>query len=82
MMMLICTKQHLSNICGSIHEKVSNTAAELKKGVAYKKKRVTHFLRKEHFQFFALFEAQKNRTTMDTYDSISPRYDSTCIVLP
>ena len=55
MMMLICTKQHLSNICGSIHEKVSNTAAELKKGVAYKKKRVTHFLRKEHFQFFAQF---------------------------
>ena len=55
MMMLICTKQHLSNICGSIHEKVSNSAAELKKGVAYNKKRVTHFLRKEHFQFFAHF---------------------------
>ena len=36
-------------------KKVSNTAAELKKGVTYKKKRVTHFPRKEHFQFFAHF---------------------------
>ena len=39
MMMLICIKQHLSNIWSSIHEKLSNTEAELKKSVAYKKKR-------------------------------------------
>ena len=37
-MMVICIKQHLSNIWGSIHEKVkSNTEAEFKKSVAYKK---------------------------------------------
>ena len=41
MMMLICIKQHLSNIWSSVHEKLSNTEAELKKNVAYKKKRVT-----------------------------------------
>ena len=29
--MVICIKQHLSNIWGFIHEKVSNTKAELKK---------------------------------------------------
>ena len=34
--MLICIKQHLSNIWSSIHKKVSNTEVELKKGVAYK----------------------------------------------
>ena len=37
MMMLICIKQHLSNSWSSIHEKQSNTEAELKKCVAYKK---------------------------------------------
>ena len=36
MMMLICIKQHLSNILGSIYEKVKHTEAELK-NVAYKK---------------------------------------------
>ena len=30
MMMLICIKQHLSNIWSSIHEKLSNTEIELK----------------------------------------------------
>ena len=36
-MMLICIQQQLSNIWSSIHETVSNTEAELKKSVAYKK---------------------------------------------
>ena len=45
MMMLICIKQHLSNIWSSFHEKLSNTEAELKKSVAYKKKRVYHMRR-------------------------------------
>ena len=38
MIMIICIKQHLSNIWSSIHENLSNTEAELKKSVAYKKK--------------------------------------------
>ena len=33
----VCIKQHLSNIWSSVHEKLSNTEAELKKSVAYKK---------------------------------------------
>ena len=36
-MMATCIKQHLSNIWSSIHEKVNNTEAELKKSVTYKK---------------------------------------------
>ena len=36
-MMIICIKQHLSNIWNSIHAKLSNTEADLKKSVAYKK---------------------------------------------
>ena len=46
-MIVICIKRHLSNIWSSIHEKVheSNTEAELKKRVAYtKKKRAAWFL--------------------------------------
>ena len=35
--MVICIKQHLCYIWSSIHEKLSNTEAELKKSVAYKK---------------------------------------------
>ena len=35
--MVIYNKQHLSNIWSSVHEKLSNTEAELKKSVAYKK---------------------------------------------
>ena len=35
--MLICIKQHLSNIWSSIHEKLRTTEAELKKSVAYEK---------------------------------------------
>ena len=35
-MMVICSKQHLSNMWNSIHQKASNTEAELKKNVAYK----------------------------------------------
>ena len=38
MMMLLCIKQHLSNIWSSIYEKLSKTEAELKKSVAYTKK--------------------------------------------
>ena len=37
MIMIICIKQHLSNIWSSIHENLSNFEAELKKSVAYKK---------------------------------------------
>ena len=37
MMVFTYIKQHLSNIWNSIHEKLSNTKAELKKCVAYKK---------------------------------------------
>ena len=37
MMVLICIKQHLINIRSSIYEKLSNTEAELKKSVVYKK---------------------------------------------
>ena len=36
MMMLICIKQHLSNICTSIHEKVKQHGGWVKKSVAYK----------------------------------------------
>ena len=36
-MMAIGIKQHLINIRSSIHEKLSNTDAELKKGVACEK---------------------------------------------
>ena len=36
-MMVTCIAQHLSNIQSSIHEKLSNTDAQLKKSVAYKK---------------------------------------------
>ena len=36
-MMVIDIKQHLRNIWSSIQEKLSNTEAELKKSVAYKK---------------------------------------------
>ena len=41
-MIIICTKQHLSNIQSSVHEKLSNTEAELKKSIAYKRKCVVH----------------------------------------
>ena len=37
MMMLICIKQHLSNICRSIHEKVKQHWDWVEKSVAYKK---------------------------------------------
>ena len=37
MMILICFKEHLNNIWSSIHEKLSNTEAKLKKGVGYEK---------------------------------------------
>ena len=39
-MIVICFKQHLSKMWRSIDERVSNTETELKKSVAYKKKRV------------------------------------------
>ena len=35
--MFICIKQQLSNIWGSVHEKLSNTEAELKKALLIKK---------------------------------------------
>ena len=47
--MVICIKQQLGNICCLIHEKVEKKAeAELKKRTAYIKKRVFH-LRKKTF---------------------------------
>ena len=38
MMMLTCNKQHLSNIWGSIHEKVNQHWGWVEKSFAYKKK--------------------------------------------
>ena len=43
-MVVICIKQHLSNIWSWIHEKLSNTKAGLKKSVACKKKRVSQYI--------------------------------------
>ena len=48
-MMLIGIKQHLSNIWSSIHEMLSNSEAELKKSVAYKKKRVSQKVHNSQF---------------------------------
>ena len=43
--MLLCNKQHLkATFEAQFIEKLSNTEAELKKSVAYKKKRVAYFL--------------------------------------
>ena len=39
-MILVCIKQHLSNIWGSIHEKVKQHWGWPEKNVAYQKKRV------------------------------------------
>ena len=40
MMLFLCIKQNLSNIWNSIQENLSNTEAELKKSIAYKKNHV------------------------------------------
>ena len=40
MTMLICVKQHLSNIWSSIYEKVKQQWGWVEKNIAYKKKRV------------------------------------------
>ena len=53
-MMLICIQQQLSNIWSSIHETVSNTEAELKKSVAYKKNVCYTGVRACFFFFFWL----------------------------
>ena len=37
MMMLICIKQHVSNFWGSIHKKLSNSEAKMKKTLLIKK---------------------------------------------
>ena len=51
MMMVVYNKQHLSSIWSWIHEKLSNTEAQLKKRVVYNKKReVRDFLAKEPFR--------------------------------
>ena len=51
MMMLICIKQHLSNIWSSIYEKLTNTKAELKKkSYLQKKQRVFDFYENEYFK--------------------------------
>ena len=43
--MLLCNKQHLkATFEAQFIEKLRNTEAELKKSVAYKKKRVVYFL--------------------------------------
>ena len=50
-MMLICIKQHLSNIWSSIYEKLTNTKAELKKkSYLQKKQRVFDFYENEYFK--------------------------------
>ena len=45
----ICIKQRLNNIWSTVHEKLSNTEAELKKSVAYVKS--VHILRPTHHLF-------------------------------
>ena len=51
-MVVICFKQHLSNIWSSIHEKVKKQWGWVEKSVAYKKKRleatVNYFRKKFH----------------------------------
>ena len=50
MMMLICIKQHLSNIWSSIYERLTNTKAEVKKkSCLQKKQRVFDFYENECF---------------------------------
>ena len=46
--MLICIKQHLSNIAQFI-KKLSNTEADLKKSVSYMKKSVSVYFTKRYF---------------------------------
>ena len=62
--MVIYIKQHLSNIWSSVHEKLSNTATELKNSVAHKRKRVMNDLitnsvdpmsERNHTEIFALY---------------------------
>ena len=51
--MSICNKQHLSKICGSIHEKLRNTESELKKCVAIKKR--VFFIKIYVYQVLSLY---------------------------
>ena len=52
-MMIICIKQHLSNIWSSVHEKAKQHWGRVEKSVAYKKKRViSHYRRFSYFQPF------------------------------
>ena len=46
--MLICIKQHLSNIEAQSMKILSNTETELKRSVAYKNKRVFHTFKEKH----------------------------------
>ena len=50
MMMLICIKQHLSNIWSSIHEKLGNTETELNK-IKILKKACIHLTKKACIHF-------------------------------
>ena len=59
-MMLLYIKQHLSNIWSPIHEKLSNTEAELKNTVAYKKKRVLNQLNHASIILDRLLQPFKN----------------------
>ena len=43
-MTLMCIKQHLSNIWSSIHEKLSNADADLRKNRLIIKKKNVHFV--------------------------------------
>ena len=53
-MMVICIKQHLSNIWSLIHEKLSNTEADLKKALLIKKVCTSSFAKFFVFRFLLL----------------------------
>ena len=54
-MMVICIKQHLNNIWSSIHEKLSNTEAQLKKKTLLIKKACTARRKSQRSIYFFLF---------------------------
>ena len=55
MMMLICIKQHLSNIWGSIHEKVKQYWGWVEKTRCLQKKRVSGVILPERFHLNIMF---------------------------
>ena len=63
MMMVMCNKQHLSNIWSSIHGKLSNTEAELEKKL-WLQKNVNYYFCIHHGIIFILhFQIKSNFST-------------------